>query len=47
MTMFAVKILQATEGLNQPWQSYDLRHELTEKRIRKFAEDYRKTVATL
>lgn len=34
-------------SLDQPWQSYDLRHELTEKGIRKFAEDYRKTVATL
>ena len=34
-------------SLDQPWQSYDLTHELTEKGIRKFAEDYRKTVATL
>lgn len=34
-------------SLDQPWQSYDLRHELTEKGIRKFVEDYRKTVATL
>ena len=34
-------------SLDRPWQSYDLRHELTEKGIRKFAEDYRKTVATL
>ena len=34
-------------SLDQPWQSYDLTHELTEKGIRKFAEDYRKTVVTL
>jgi hypothetical protein len=34
-------------SLDQPWQSYDLRHDLTQKGIRKFAEDYRKTVASL
>jgi transaldolase len=33
--------------LNQPWESYDIRHELTTKGLDKFAEDYRKTVATV
>jgi transaldolase len=33
-------------SLDQPWQNYDLRHELTDKGLEKFAEDYRKTVAS-
>jgi transaldolase len=32
--------------LNRPWQTYDIRHDLTEKGVDKFAEDYRKTVAS-
>jgi len=32
--------------LNQPWDTYDIRHELTTKGLEKFAEDYRKTVST-
>jgi transaldolase len=33
-------------SLEQPWQSYDLRHPLTDKGLEKFAEDYRKTIAS-
>jgi transaldolase len=33
-------------GLDRPWESYDLRHELTDKGLEKFAEDYRKTVVS-
>ena len=33
-------------SLDQSWQSYDLRHELTDRGLEKFAEDYRKTIAT-
>ena len=32
--------------LNQSWETYDIRHDLTTKGLEKFAEDYRKTVAT-
>jgi transaldolase len=32
--------------LNRSWDTYDIRHELTTKGLEKFAEDYRKTVAT-
>ena len=31
--------------LNAPWESFDLKHELTDKGIRKFVEDYRNTLA--
>jgi transaldolase len=30
--------------LNQPWQEFDIRHDLTTKGIRKFVEDYRSTL---
>ncbi len=30
--------------LSAPWQSFDVRHELTDKGIRKFVEDYRSTL---
>jgi len=30
--------------LNQPWQNFDIKHELTDKGIRKFVEDYRSTL---
>jgi len=30
--------------LNQPWQRFDIGHELTTKGIRKFVEDYRSTL---
>jgi transaldolase len=30
--------------LNSPWESFELKHELTEKGIRKFVEDYRSTL---
>jgi transaldolase len=30
--------------LNSPWQSFDLRHELTEKGIRKFVDDFKSTL---
>jgi len=30
--------------LNSPWESFDLNHELTDKGIRKFVEDYRSTL---
>jgi len=32
-------------NLNAPWQSFDLKHELTDKGIRKFVEDYKSTLA--
>lgn len=32
--------------LDQPWHTYDIAHELTAKGLEKFAEDYRRTVAT-
>ena len=32
--------------LEQPWEAFDLRHELTAKGIDKFAEDYWKTIAS-
>jgi transaldolase len=32
-------------NLEQPWESFDIRHELTAKGIDKFVADYRKTVA--
>lgn len=31
--------------LNGPWESFDFKHELTDKGIRKFVEDYRNTLA--
>jgi transaldolase len=31
--------------LNSPWESFDLRHELTDKGIRKFVDDYNSTLA--
>ena len=31
--------------LNQPWETFDIRHELTRKGIEKFAADYRATLA--
>ena len=31
--------------LNQPWENFDIRHELTAKGLEKFAADYRKTLA--
>lgn len=31
--------------LNAPWDSFDLKHELTDKGIRKFVEDYKNTLA--
>lgn len=30
--------------LNQPWQNFNIKHELTDKGIRKFVEDYRSTL---
>jgi transaldolase len=33
-------------SLDQPWPSYELRHELTDKGLQKFAEDYRKTITS-
>jgi transaldolase len=32
-------------ALNQPWQSFDIQHELTRKGIEKFAADYRATLS--
>lgn len=32
--------------LDQPWETYDLNHELTDKGLERFAEDYRKIVAS-
>jgi transaldolase len=32
--------------LDKPWENYDLHHALTQKGLEKFAEDYRKTVAS-
>jgi transaldolase len=31
-------------NLNDPWQSFDLRHELTKKGIQKFVADYERTL---
>jgi hypothetical protein len=31
-------------GLNNPWQSFDIAHELTTKGIQKFVADYRSTL---
>lgn len=31
--------------LNEPWESFDIKHELTDKGIQKFVEDYRNTIA--
>lgn len=31
--------------LNAPWESFDLKHELTDKGIRKFVEDYKSTLS--
>jgi len=30
--------------LNDPWESFDLRHELTKKGIQKFVADYESTL---
>jgi transaldolase len=30
--------------LNQPWENFDIAHELTTKGIQKFVEDYRSTL---
>jgi transaldolase len=31
--------------LEQPWQAFDIQHELTRKGIEKFAADYRATLS--
>jgi hypothetical protein len=31
--------------LNQPWESFDIQHELTRKGIEKFVADYRATLS--
>jgi hypothetical protein len=31
--------------LKAPWESFDLKHELTDKGIKKFVEDYKSTLA--
>jgi transaldolase len=38
-------ILYEELDLNQPWESFDIGHELTRKGIEKFAADYRATLA--
>jgi hypothetical protein len=32
-------------NLDAPWESFDLKHELTDKGIRKFVNDYESTLA--
>jgi transaldolase len=34
-------------NLDQPWESFDISHELTSKGIDKFVADYRKTIASV
>jgi transaldolase len=38
-------ILYQKLDLNQPWESFDIQHELTRKGIEKFAADYRATLS--
>ena len=41
----ALKAIEYKElDLNAPWESFDLRHELTKKRIQKFVADYESTL---
>jgi hypothetical protein len=35
----------AGTDLAQPWERFNIDHELTTKGLQKFAEDYRKTLA--
>ncbi len=38
-------ILYQQLTLDQPWQSFDIKHELTRRGLEKFAADYRATLA--
>jgi transaldolase len=38
-------ILYQEFGLDQPWQSFDIQHELTRQGIEKFTADYRATLS--
>ena len=38
-------ILYQELDLDQPWQSFDIQHELTRKGIEKFTADYRATLS--
>jgi transaldolase len=33
-------------SLDQPWDTYDIQHELTQKGLEKFAKDYHDTIAS-
>jgi transaldolase len=33
-------------SLDQPWDTYDIQHELTQKGLEKFAKDYHEAVAS-
>jgi transaldolase len=38
-------ILYQKLDLDEPWESFDIQHELTRKGIQKFAADYRATLS--